>query len=242
MSGDVVALIPARSGSKGVSDKNVRLVGGRPLIHWSVAAATRATMVDRVIVSTDSKRYAELALDAGAEVPFLRPAELATDESQDLEFIVHALDWLSAHGGEPERIVHLRPTTPFRDPQTIDAAIQTFLNNKGATALRSVHEMSTTAYKSMEITTDGLLRQVGARGTDLDRANDPRQSFPKTFQANGYVDVLTTAFIRSSGLLHGDRVLPFLTPLTLEIDSIDDFDLIEYHLNRNPSLTDQVFR
>jgi N-acylneuraminate cytidylyltransferase len=123
----------------------------------------------------------------------------------------------------------------------IDAAVDRFVKDGRATALRSVHEMSTTAYKSMEITDRGILRQLGTGGTDLDRANGPRQGFPSTYLANGYVDVLSTSFIQDTGLLHGDRVLPFITPLALEVDTIDDFDLLEYHLARHPKLADQLF-
>ena len=241
MGSDVVALIPARSGSKGVPDKNIRLLGGRPLIHWSVAAAKRSTRIDRGIVSTDSQTYAELALDAGAEVPFLRPVELAGDESLDREFVLHALDWLSEHGEEPERIVHLRPTTPFRSPQLVDEAISFFQHDQLATALRSVHQMSTTAYKSMEINDEGLLQQIGSLGTDLDAANGPRQGFPVTYLANGYVDVLDTRLIRSMKLLHGDHVIPYVTSQAPEVDTIDDLDRLEYHVSRYPEVFDQLF-
>ena len=96
----VLALIPARSGSKGVPDKNVRPLGGQPLIAWSIAAATRSQAIDRVIVSTDSDAYGRIAIKHGAEVPFLRPSELAADCSRDLEFILHALDWLDDRGEE----------------------------------------------------------------------------------------------------------------------------------------------
>ncbi len=242
----VLALIPARSGSKGVPDKNVRPLGGQPLIAWSIAAATRSQTIDRVIVSTDSDAYGRIAIKHGAEVPFLRPSELAADGSRDLEFILHALDWLDDRGEEPDLIVHLRPTTPFRTPTHLDAAVEMMATGSTSTglhptAVRSVHEMSTTAYKSMEID-GGILRQIGAGTTALDRANDPRQDFPVTYLANGYVDVLSTNFIRGNGLLHGDRVVPFVTGLALEVDVATDFDLLEYHLELNPGLFDELFR
>jgi len=244
MSG-VLALIPARSGSKGVPDKNVRPLGGQPLIAWSIAAAMRSHAIDRVIVSTDSDAYGKIAIKHGAEVPFLRPSEIAADFSPDLEFILHALDWLGDRGEEPDLIVHLRPTTPFRTPTHLDAAVEMMATRSTSTgihptAIRSVHEMSTTAYKTMEID-EGVLRQVGAKTTELDRANNPRQDFPVTYLANGYVDVLSTEFIRESGLLHGDQVVPFLTDLALEVDIATDFDLLEYHLKLNPGLFDELF-
>lgn len=241
MTGDVVALIPARSGSKGVPDKNIRDLGNRPLLAWSIAAAVRSLKIDRVIVSTDSTEYARIADLFGAEVPFLRPSNLATDEAHDIGFITHALDWFAGRGEEPKLIVHLRPTTPYRSPEVIDASVVRFIEHHRATALRSVHEMSTTAYKSMEITNTGILRQVGSDETGLDRANRPRQAFPVTYLANGYVDILSTSFIRSTGLLHGDHVLPLITPLALEVDTAEDFEFLEYHLERHPQLATQLF-
>ena len=241
MTGLVVALVPARAGSKGVPDKNIRPLGGRPLLAWSVAAATRASMIDRVIVSTDSAEYGEIGAAYGAEVPFLRPVELAADESLDIGFVLHAMRWFAGQGEDPDLIVHIRPTTPFRSPAVIDAAVTRFVDDGRATALRSVHEMSTTAYKSMEITADGVLRQLGSAGTDLDRANNPRQDFPTTYLANGYVDVLSAKFIRTTGLLHGDRVIPFVTPLAVEVDTMEDFNLLEYHLERQPNLASLLF-
>lgn len=237
----VIALIPARSGSKGVPNKNTRLLGGHPLIAWSIMTAKRAKTVDRVIVSTDSYEYAQLAIQLGAEAPFLRPAEISGDRSTDFDFIAHALDWFADNGGEPEYIVHIRPTTPFRDPAQIDAAVRLFQSSKVATALRSAHEMSESAYKTFEIAPAGQFKRLGADGTALDAANNARQQFPATYQANGYVDVLSTRFIRDNGLIHGDWVLPFITPTVVEVDTEDDFALLEYQLARTPNISTQLF-
>ena len=237
----VIALIPARSGSKGVPNKNTRLLGGHPLIAWSIMAAKKAMSIDRVIVSTDSYEYAQLAIQLGAEAPFLRPAEISGDRSTDFDFIAHALDWFEDNGGEPEYIVHIRPTTPFRDPAQIDAAVSLFQNSKMATALRSAHEMSESAYKTFEIAPEGQFKRLGADGTALDAANNARQQFPATYQANGYVDVLSTRFIRDNGLIHGDCVLPFITPTVVEVDTEDDFALLEYQLARTPNISTQLF-
>jgi N-acylneuraminate cytidylyltransferase len=237
----VVALIPARSGSKGVRNKNTRLLGGQALIAWSIMAAKKSNLIDRVIISTDSKEYASLAIKLGAEVPFLRPAEISGDRAIDYDFIAHALDWLVANDDEPEYIVHLRPTTPFRDPNLIDTAINFFKNSNLATALRSAHEMSESAYKTFEIQPEGQFKRLGAEGTALDAANNARQQFPVTYQANGYVDVLSTQFIRANKLIHGDWVLPFITPTVQEVDTEDDFALLEYQLMRNPNIYSQLF-
>jgi CMP-N,N'-diacetyllegionaminic acid synthase len=238
----IVALIPARSGSKGVPHKNIKLLGGHPLIEWSISACKAANSINRIIVSTDSEEYAQRSRKVGAEVPFLRPAEIAGDRSTDYDFIKHALDWLSQNGGEPEYIVHIRPTTPFRDPALIDNAVQTFINNPQATALRSVHPMSESAYKTFEIAPGGQLKRVASESTELDAANNARQQFPATYIANGYVDVLSTAFIRKMQLIHGNYVLPFVTPTVNEVDTVEDFSMLEIELQNHPEFTTRIFK
>lgn len=237
----VIALIPARSGSKGVPNKNIRPLGGHTLIEWSIMACKKAKLIDRVIVSTDSPEYAQLSVRLGAEAPFLRPAEISGDRATDYDFIAHALNWLAANGGEPEYIAHIRPTTPLRDPTLIDAAIRAFQSDSRATALRSVHEMSESAYKTFEIAPEGQLKRVGADSTALDAANNARQQFPATYQANGYVDVLSTRFIRASGLIHGNWVLPFVTPTVVEVDTEEDFAHLEYQISRPTEIITHLF-
>jgi CMP-N,N'-diacetyllegionaminic acid synthase len=237
----VVALIPARAGSKGVPNKNVRLLGGHSLLAWSIAACLKSSTIDRVIVSTDSAEYAALATKLGAEAPFLRPEAISGDRSTDYDFIVHALDWLGAEEGEPDYLVHIRPTTPLRAPQLIDEAVKVFMGAPYATALRSVHEMPESAYKTFEMAAGGQLKRLGADNTALDSANNARQQFPSTYQANGYVDVLSTAFIRKAGLMHGDHVIPFVTSSVVEVDTEDDFAHLEFQLTRVPGILQKLF-
>lgn len=237
----VVALIPARAGSKGVPNKNIRQLGGHSLLAWSIAACLKSETIDRVIVSTDSVEYAELARKLGAEAPFLRPVEISGDRSTDYDFIVHALDWFASEGGEPEYLVHIRPTTPLRDPQLVDTAVRAFMGATNGTALRSVHEMSESAYKTFEIAPGGQLKRLGSEDTALDSANNARQQFPSTYQANGYVDVLSSAFVRKAGLLHGDHVIPFVTPMVVEVDTEDDFLRLEFQLAQSPLIIRKLF-
>ncbi len=237
----VVALIGARAGSKGVPHKNIKNLGGHCLLAWSISACLQADFIDRVLVSTDSPEYASLAIDLGAECPFLRPANISGDLSTDYDFITHALDWLDIERWHTDFIVHIRPTTPLRDPRLIDEAIQAFRASPQATALRSVHEMSESAYKTFELAVGGQLKRLGDDSTALDSANNARQQFPKTYQANGYVDVLSCEFIRKSGLLHGDHVIPFMTPQVVEVDTLDDFDYLEFQISRMPGLLQKLF-
>ena len=238
---EVIALIPARSGSKGVVNKNKLLLGNHPLIAWSILAAKKSQSIDRIIVSTDSEEYAKIAIQYGAEAPFLRPEKISSDTSTDYELILHALDWLLDNDDEPKYIAHIRPTTPFRNPILIDSAVTLFKNSNQATALRSAHEMSESAYKNFEISSEGQFQRVGAYDTELDSANHARQQFPTTFQPNGYIDILSTQFIRSNGIIHGNWVLPFITPVALEVDTEDDFAFLEYQLKLNPSFSAQLF-
>ncbi|MEK9195421.1 MAG: acylneuraminate cytidylyltransferase family protein, partial [Patescibacteria group bacterium] len=121
----ILALIPARGGSKGIPKKNIKLLGGKPLIVWSIEVAKQSRYIDRIIVSTDNEEIAEVARSAGAEVPFLRPAEIAQDLTPDMPVFEHALAWLRENDNFiPEFIVHLRPTGPLRTAKEIDEAIE----------------------------------------------------------------------------------------------------------------------
>lgn len=238
---DVVAVIPARSGSKSVVDKNIKLLGGHPLIAYSIAAAKLANGIDRVIVSTNSIEYASIARKYGAEVPFLRPPGISGDNSTDYECIKHALDWMkNEEDFVPSYLVHLRPTTPLRETKYIDVAIDLIKKTKYASALRSVHEMSESAYKAFEIEGD-YLKSIVSNSFALDASNDPRQSFNKTYQANGYVDVIKTEYVIENNKLHGDRVIAFVTPRVVEVDTPDDFDYLEYQMAKNPVIVKKLF-
>jgi len=238
---NIVAIIPARSGSKGVPDKNIKLLGEFPLIQWSIEVCNKSKMINQVIISTDSLKYKTLCEEMGADVPFLRPAEISQDSSTDLEFIIHALDYLKANENEPDLIVHIRPTTPLRSPKVIDDAIKKFINKPEFSALRSIHEMSESAYKNFEISEDGALMTVFSNITDLDNSNVGRQFFPKTFVPNGYVDVLRTSYIRKHNLLHGNKVMPYITEEVTEIDSEDDLNFLEYQISVDSSITEIIF-
>ena len=212
------------------------------MIEWSIAACLASKVIDRVVVSTDSKSYARMAEAMGAEVPFLRPEEISGDNSTDYQFIIHALDFFRRNSCEPEFIAHIRPTTPFRKPSVIDEALNIFAQNGQATSLRSVHQMSESAYKTFEINSKNFLKMVGCESTDLDISNQARQSFPKTYIANGYVDVLSSKYIRKNEKIHGNYVLPFVTEPVGEIDTDYDFQLLQHELDLNQHLGKRIFK
>ncbi len=237
-----IIIIPARSGSKGVPDKNIRLLAGKPLIAYSIAIASLINNIDRVIVSTDSDQYASIAREYGAEVPFLRPPEISGDNSGDYDFIKHALDWMQDNEGyQPEHIIHLRPTTPLREVSYVESAMEAMKRDNQATALRSIHEMSESAYKTFEID-EGYLKSICSRSSDIEAANRPRQKFRKTYDANGYVDIIKTSYIRASRKIHGDRVIGYITPRVFEVHTLEDFQYLEYQIARNPVLIKKLFK
>lgn len=239
----VVSLIPARSGSKGVINKNLRLLQHKSLIEWSIGASVSTELISRTVVSTNSADYAELAKKAGAEVPFLRPESISQDQSTDLEFITHAIDFFENEGKIPDLIVHLRPTTPFRNPSVMNRAIKIGGELEAEfSAIRSVHEMSESAYKSFEIDETGNLVSVFSKKRELDHSNQARQNFPNTFSPNGYIDLLSPKFIRKSGLLHGNNVLPFITDQSIEIDSESDLMMAEALLEIDQTPFHRIFK
>lgn len=228
----IVSIIPARSGSKGVSKKNIRLLAGYPLIAYSIIASKLSSKIERTIVSTDSQKFAEIALSYRAEVPFLRPKEISRDDSLDIEYVKHALEWFRAYeGNQPEYLVILPPPTPLRDPVLIDRAIEKIIQNKGATSLRSAHETRESPYKLFQIKDDFY---VGMFPSDPrpEYYNLPRQAFPPVYHPNGYVDVIKSQTVTSLGSLHGPRILSFITPDVGELDCPEDFDFIEFILGK----------
>jgi len=233
---EVLAIIPARGGSKGIPKKNIKILGGFPLIAYSIVAAKKSQEIDRVIVSTDSEEIAEIAKNYGAEVPFLRPAEFSQDKSPDKDFVLHALKWFKENENyEPDYIVHLRPTTPLREPSLIDKSINLIKENREATSLRSGHELPESPYKFFKKNKDFFVGFFEEFDGVKDYTNLPRQVFPKAYHPNGYVDVLKTKFILKNNSLHGQKIIGFETPFVIEVDDIESFERLEFEIKTNGS-------
>ncbi|GJQ51015.1 MAG: hypothetical protein HKUEN01_34010 [Candidatus Kuenenia stuttgartiensis] len=231
---EVVAIIPARGGSKGVPKKNIRLLGGYPLIAYSIVAAKLTKQIDRVVVSTDSEEIAEISRYYKADVPFIRPQEYAQDHSPDNDFVVHAIRWFEKYEGKaPKLLVHLRPTTPLRNPAVMDQAITEIFKYPDATCLRSAHPCPESPFKWFLKKDDGFF--TGLQTNDMDALNRPRQMFPTVYVPDGYVDILKTDFIKNSDSIHGNRVLAFISPFCREVDTIEDFEMMEFQVRREGS-------
>jgi CMP-N,N'-diacetyllegionaminic acid synthase len=226
----VYSIIPARSGSKTIKNKNIYIVNNKPLLYYSIMTSKKSKLIDRTFLLTDSKKYSKIGLKYGAEIPYLRSKGVSGDKTSDVITILDFLKQLKKNKIVlPEYIVHLRPTSPIREPILIDKAIKKFHNFNKYTSLRSVHEMDESAYKTAEIVNNSLVSSFN-RNKNMDLINDPRNSFPKTFFTNGYVDVLKTKYIIKYKKIHGNNVYPFKTPDPHDIDNIDKLGYLEYLL------------
>ena len=225
-----IALIPARSGSKGLVDKNIKLLGDVHLMGYSILAARMTPEIDEVYVSTDSKNYAEIANHYGAKTPFLRPKNLSNDTSTDIDFFIHAIEWLKKNlNMEPLKIVHLRPTTPLRDPNIISKAIEDIESDGQCSSLRSCHQAPESPFKWFLKDNNNYLKSFNNLSPDA--SNNPRQGFPDVYIPDGYVDIIKLETLKKN-ILHGDKVRLFETPVTNEIDNDSDFKFIEYQLEK----------
>jgi CMP-N-acetylneuraminic acid synthetase len=220
---DILALIPARSGSKSIPDKNVRDFAGKPLLAHSIEHARAAHSIGRVIVSTDSEAYAEIARSFGAETPFLRPGSLAQDESTDLVVFLHALEWLRDNEGwQPDIVVHLRPTYPTRDPADIDRVVEILRRDESLDSVRTVAPAPATPYKMWTRGADGLLAPVADRGDEA--YNQPRQVLPQVFLQNACIDAVRSRVIIEEKSMTGRRIFGYVTEENLDIDTYEDME------------------
>jgi CMP-N,N'-diacetyllegionaminic acid synthase len=186
MKAEILGIIPARFGSKGVPRKNVRLVAGKPLIAWTWEAARKAPSIDRLIVSTDDPEVMELARSADIEVPFKRPEEFASDTASAVDVVVHALEWLKkSEGYEPDLLLWLQPTSPLRMADDIEAAI-TLQREKSADSVISVCPAEHHPLWMKCVREDGLL----TAWTDATSSPQRRQELPQAFRLNGAIYVI----------------------------------------------------
>jgi N-acylneuraminate cytidylyltransferase len=245
MVSEVLALIPARGGSKSIPRKNILLLAGRPLVAYSIAASLSSETITRTIVSTDDEEIAAISRKFGAETPFLRPTEISQDDTPDLPVFEHALTWLvEQEGYRPEIVVHLRPTSPFRRVWHIDQAVQRLLERPEADTVRTVCVPFQNPFKMWRIDPDGFMQPLAARTKSnirgilpesvelslketgfLEPYNMPRQLLPEIYWQTGYVDVTWSVTILDKKSMTGDRILPLIINSSewIDIDSPADW-------------------
>ncbi len=228
---EILAIIPARGGSKGIPRKNILSFAGQPLIAWSIAAAKQSHLVTRIIVSTDDEEIAVVARRLGAEVPFLRPSELAQDLSVDLPLFEHALSWLKEHEGyQPDILIQLRPTSPIRPMKMVDGAVQMLLDYPEAHSVRGVIPSGQNPYKMWTIGQDNRLNQLLTVPDVPEPFNAPRQQLPQTYWQTGHIDVIRTSTVLDLKSLSGQVILPYMVDpaFAVDIDSPRDWNRAEW--------------
>ena len=220
---NIVAIIPARSGSKSIKNKNIIKYKDKPLIYHSIKVALKSKLINRVLVSTDSKKYLLLSKKFGAEAPFLRPKNISKDNSNDSGWIYHVIKYLiNKENYYPDFIVHLRPTSPNRSAKILDKGIKWFLKNHNTcTSMRSVSHFSQPPQKLFRKKNKFLCGFFNNKYKG-EYHSKPRQHYPKTFLPNGYVDILKTSYILKNKKIYGNKILAFLTDPILDIDNKQD--------------------
>jgi YrbI family 3-deoxy-D-manno-octulosonate 8-phosphate phosphatase len=232
---EILAIVPARGGSKGIPRKNIRNFASWPLIAWSIAAGRQAQAVTRVLVSTDDEEIAAVARQYGAQTPFLRPPEFAQDNSTDLPTFVHALKWLAEQEGyQPEVVVQLRPTSPLRSPDMVDSAVKVLLNHGDADCVRGVVPAGQNPHKMWCIDQENapmtpLLKVEGI----AEPYNAPRQILPQIYWQTGHIDVIRVDTILKKGSMTGDKIYPLIIDprYTVDIDNVNDWVKYETIVN-----------
>ena len=225
---NIIAIIPARSNSKSIRHKNIRQLAGKPMMAYSIEQALASNYINRVIVSTDSEEYAAIAKKYGAEVPFLRPAEYAKDDSTDLEVFVHALEWLAIHENyEPEACVHLRPTHPIRKVEDIEKCIEILKENPECDSVRTLAPAPETPFKMWYRDDSGRITPVITHPEYNEAFNMPRQYLPKTYLQNACIDVVRSSVIIDKKSMTGDRILGHVMENNFDIDYEKDFWRVE---------------
>jgi CMP-N-acetylneuraminic acid synthetase len=223
----ILCIIPARSGSKGLPHKNIKDYRGKPLLAWSIEQAQLCRYDMKIVVSTDSKEYADIAMKYGAEAPFLRPSEISGDLSTDYECMKHSVEWLKQNQQYyPDIVLQLRPTSPLRNVEDINNAIGLFLENReNYDSLRSVIEFEKSPYK-MYTLTENTLVPLFKKVNDIDEPyNQCRQILPKCYLHNGYIDIFNTSILETE-TISGEKIYPYVMNKEedLDIDTNDDLE------------------
>ena len=229
---EVLALIPARGGSKSIPRKNLRELGGHPLIAWSIAAAKESGGVDHVLVSSDDEEIRAVAAEYGAEAPFLRPRALAEDDTPDFPVFLHALRWLEEERGHrPGIVLQLRPTSPFRPPGLVDEALASLRSCPEADSLRTVCSPAQNPYKMWSLRGRFLHPLLGPPSQEL--FNQPRQKLPLVLWQTGHLDVVRRATLLDQRSMTGRRIVPLVVDPrhAIDIDTPEQWAFAEWVLS-----------
>lgn len=232
----ILAIIPARGGSKGLPGKNIRDLLGHPLIAYSILAAKQVSQISRVIVSTDDIEISQISKKYGAEIPIMRPSEFAQDLSTDFDVFFHMIKWLEENENYvPDFVVHLRPTSPIRSIDHISESINKLVNTD-FDSLRIVTEAPITPYKMWTINNfDEPMIPLIQQNEILEPYNQARQKLPVKYWQIGYLDVIRTETILNKKSMSGNKILPYIVDqkYAVDIDNINDFIQAEEFIKNN---------
>ncbi len=225
----ITALITGRGGSKRVPRKNVMPVGGKPLIAWTADAALRATTVQRTILSSDDSEIIAAARAAGVEVPFIRPADLASDAATHADVLEHALSWLEQNDALPDYLLLLQPTCPLREAADIDAIVNLALTQRVESAV-SVTPTVEHPWLQYRLGDTGRLEALAPRPKAFVRSQD----FPPTYVLNGALYLFTPAFFRREHAIVTEQTLAYVMPRerSLDVDTAEQLQLADFLLSR----------
>ena len=228
---NILCVIPARSGSKGVPNKNIMNFEGLPLIAWSIKHAqnSKYSKQTKIIVSTDSKKYALIAKKFGAEVPFLRPKSISLDHSKDIDFFKHCVNYLkNKQNYESDIILHLRPTTPKRTLEDLNNCLDLFIKNrKKYDSLRTVSPLKKSPFKSYIVKNNNLIPLFKKINNINEPYNECRQKLPQSYIHNAYIDIFNSSLL-DKNTISGNKIFPYIMQEEdfFDIDTYEDVDLI----------------
>jgi len=226
----IVALIPARAGSKRVPDKNIRPLAGHPLIAYTISSALQSQVFSAVIVSTDSQLYGDIAGHYGAEVPHLRPSELAGDLSPDIEWVEYTLRRLQENGRDYDCFSILRPTSPFRLPETMKRAWQAFLAGEGTDSLRAVEKCKQHPGKMWVVRGNRMVPLLPLTPSEQPWHSSQYQSLPEVYAQNASLEIAWSRVVFESRTIAGNVLMPFFTKdyEGFDLNSAYDWNLAEH--------------
>ena len=236
----IYSLICARSGSKGLKDKNILNYNGHPMIAHSIIISKKCNLINQTFVSTDSQKYADISLKYGAEIPFIRPKDLSEDLSTDYDVFEHFIQFLKNNSDKytmPDFIIHLRPTYPNRSVSLITDCIQQFINNYNHyDSLRTVIQIDKNPQKMYKIIDNTLIPFFKTYNNINEPYNCPRQLFEKTYLHNGCIDIVKTKIITDLKSMSGNSIYPYIMDESEnnDIDSIKDFERSSLLFSESP--------
>lgn len=231
----VLAVIPARGGSKGIKDKNIVKICGKELINYTIDECKESRYIDKFIVSTDSPKIKEVAERRGAEVPFLRPDYISGDSAKSIDVVLHVIDYMEDNGGEYDFCILLQPTSPLRNAEDIDRALEVFLecSQESLVSVTPV-EKSPVIMRSIE---GGKMQKV----VDFQGNNLRRQELPKYYVFNGAIYINSVEMLRSKRVFVDDDTVPFVMDQekSIDIDSPKDILIAEYYIKKDGNVNER---